>query len=133
MRNIALLGMILASLVSCVSNEKVNEYNSKAVAVNREFFIAENMIGQITEEEVALKGGETLCYVIKTNSQASEHKMGPWCPRHIEDGKEKAGIWFENGKVYDVSGHFIAELDEFYKDVKWKLYRDDGSIRVTDT
>ncbi|MBU2938267.1 YHYH protein [Lacinutrix sp. C3R15] len=59
--------------------------------------------------------------------------MGPWCPRHIEDGKEKAGIWFKDGKVYDVSGHFIASLDEFYSDNKWKLYNEDGSIRVTDT
>ncbi len=59
--------------------------------------------------------------------------MGPWCPRHIEDGMEKAGIWFDDGKVYDVSGHFIAHLDKFYSDEKWKLYRKDGTIKVTDS
>ena len=82
---------------------------------------------------VELSGVETLCYIIKTNSQATEHQMGPWCPRHIEDGMEKAGIWFKDDKVYDVSGHFIANLDEFYSDNKWKLYREDGTIKVTDT
>ena len=45
----------------------------------------------------------------------------------------KAGIWFKDDKVYDVSGHFIAELDEFYSDDKWKLHREDGSVKVTDS
>ena len=48
--------------------------------------------------------------------------MGPWCPRHIKDVKENAGIWFKNDSVYDVSGHFIAQLDEFNTDERWKLY-----------
>ncbi|WP_299683622.1 YHYH protein [uncultured Dokdonia sp.] len=105
----------------------------KVVDVNTDFFISENIIGGIQKQMVELNGIETLCYVIKTNSQATEHQMGPWCPRHIEDGMEKAGIWFKDDKVYDVSGHFIANLDEFYSDDKWKLYREDGTVKVTDT
>ena len=105
----------------------------KVLPVNTDYFITENIIGGIQEETVDLNGIKTLCYVIKTNSQATEHQMGPWCPRHIDDGMEKAGIWFEDGKVYDVSGHFIANLDTFYSDDKWKLYREDGTIRVTET
>ncbi len=105
----------------------------KANPVNTDYFITENIIGGIQEQIVELNGIEILCYVIKTNSQATEHQMGPWCPRHIEDGMEKAGIWFKDDKVYDVSGHFIANLDEFYSDDKWKLYREDGTIKVTDT
>lgn len=105
----------------------------KAVPVNTDYFISENIIGEIQKEMIDLNGIKTLCYIIKTNSQATEHQMGPWCPRHIEDGMEKAGIWFKDGKVYDVSGHFIANLNEFYSDDKWKLYREDGTIRVTDT
>ncbi len=101
--------------------------------VNTDYFISENIIGGIQKQMVDLNGIETLCYIIKTNSQATEHQMGPWCPRHIEDGMEKAGIWFKDDKVYDVSGHFIANLDEFYRDNKWKLYREDGTIKVTDT
>ncbi|MGJ8593556.1 MAG: YHYH protein [Aquaticitalea sp.] len=105
----------------------------KVVSVNKDHFISKNIIDGIQQQLFELNGVETMCYVIKTNSQATEHQMGPWCPRHIEDGMEKAGIWFKDDKVYDVSGHFIANLDEFYSDDKWKLYRDDGSVRVTDT
>ncbi|MCK0148176.1 YHYH protein [Arenibacter sp. F26102] len=112
-----------------------NQINTEAkvVPVNTDYFISENIIGGIQKQTIELNGVETLCYVIKTNSQATEHQMGPWCPRHIEDGMEKAGIWFRDGEVYDVSGHFIANLDEFYSDDKWKLYREDGTIKVTDT
>jgi hypothetical protein len=71
--------------------------------------------------------------VITTASQPQEHTMGPWCPTHIEDGKDKGGIWFKDGKVYDVDGHFIANLKEFYSDEEWALFREDGSIKVTKT
>ncbi|WP_235989359.1 YHYH protein [Psychroserpens algicola] len=140
-----LVAIVAISLIisSCKSNQKTDNQTTqntdnkelaiKIKPVNTDYFITENIIGEISEEKVDLRGIETLCYVIKTNSQASEHQMGPWCPRHIDDGIEKAGIWFDNGKVYDVSGHFIANLDEFYDDDKWKLYKDDGSIKVTDT
>lgn len=112
-----------------------NEIDSsvKGIPVNTGYLIAENIIDEIQEELIKLNGVETLCYVIKTNSRATEHQMGPWCPRHIDDGMEKAGIWFKDDKVYDVSGHFIAHLDEFYSDDKWKLYREDGTVKVTDT
>lgn len=105
----------------------------KTKSININYFIKENIIGEITQEKFNLSGIETLCYVIKTHSQATEYQMGPWCPRHIEDGIEKAGIWFKNGKVFDVSGHFIAKLDVFYSDDKWKLYKDDGTVNVTET
>jgi len=114
-----------------LSNELDSSVN--VIPVNTDYFIAENIIDGIQKQKVELHGVETLCYVIKTNSRATEHQMGPWCPRHIEDGKEKAGIWFKDGKVYDVSGHFITNLDEFYSDEKWKLYREDGTIKVTET
>lgn len=105
----------------------------KTIAVNKDYFILENIIGAIEKKNINLNGIETLCYVFKTHSQATEHQMGPWCPTHIDDGMEKAGIWFKDDKVYDVSGHFIANLDNFYSDDKWKVYRDDGSVRVTNT
>lgn len=103
------------------------------VEVTKDYFISENIIGEITKKTVELSGIETLCYVISTHSQATEHQMGPWCPTSVEDGADQAGIWFQDGNVYDVSGHFIAELDEFYADEKWKLYNEDGSIKVTNT
>ena len=130
--------MLLACLallcIACNFNDNANHSESiKVIPVNPEHFIAENLIEEIQQKTVKLNGVETLCYVIKSNSQASEHQMGPWCPKHLEDEKDKGGIWFRDGKVYDVSGHFIAELAEFYKDDQWKLYRDDGSIKVTNT
>lgn len=117
--------------IADLSNEI--ETSAKVVPVNTDYFITENIIGEIQEKTVELNGIETLCYIIKTHSQATEHQMGPWCPRHISDGMEKAGIWFKDDKVYDVSGHFIANLDEFYSDDKWLLYREDGTINVTET
>lgn len=117
--------------IADLSNEI--ETSAKVVPVNTDYFITENIIGEIQEKIVELNGIETLCYIIKTHSQATEHQMGPWCPRHINDGMEKAGIWFKDDKVYDVSGHFIANLDEFYSDDKWLLYREDGTIKVTET
>lgn len=149
MKNISLLFVILTLFYSVIPGEKTYEKQltgedkkessenktieneSNEHSVNKDYFIAENIIGEITQETVDLNGVETLCYIIKTHSQATEHQMGPWCPRTIEDGKENGGIWFKDGKVYDVSGHFIAELDEFYNDDKWKLYREDGSVKVT--
>lgn len=137
MKKTALLLLVIGFMISCKSNQKNNDQNntnpdtSKSVQVNKDFFITENFIDEISQETVTIRGVETLCYVLKSHAQASEHQMGPWCPRHIEDGKEKAGIWFKDGKVYDVSGHFIAKLDEFYDDDKWELYREDRSIKVT--
>lgn len=118
-------------LASCKSDK--NTESVKVVSVNPDYFIADNIIGKISQETVKLNGTPTLCYVFKTNSRPSEHQMGPWCPRHIDDAKDKGGIWFEDGNVYDVDGHFIAEIATFYNDDQWKLFREDGSVKYTQT
>ena len=126
--------MATVFFTACDSNKQTNNSEGlKVIPVNPAYFISENLLEEIEQRKVKIDGVETLCYVIKSNGQASEHPMGPWCPRHLEDQKDKGGIWFKHGKVYDVSGHFIAELAEFYDDDEWKLYREDGSIRVTET
>ncbi len=136
---IILLALLVSACKVGSQNNKEHSYEAdinidmKSVSVNRDYFISENFVEGIRQEEIDLRGVKTLCYVIKTNSQASEHQMGPWCPQYLNDGDEKGGIWFQDGKVYDVSGHFIAGLDEFYKDDRWKLYREDGTIKVTNT
>ena len=131
---LAVLLPITVLLISCKSKEQSKQETVvKVLPVNKELFIQDNLLEEIVEKIVQLEDVEMVCYVIKTKSQPSEHNMGPWCPDHIEDGKEKAGIWFDDGKVYDVDGHFIAELAEFYKDEEWKLFREDGSIKVTRT
>ncbi|MBK1855174.1 YHYH protein [Verrucomicrobiaceae bacterium 5K15] len=103
-------------------------------AVDPSLFIKENLVEEIkTEERELSDGSKALCYVIKTKTQPSEHSMGPWSPKTITDGKEKGGIWFKDGKVYDVTGPFLANLAKFYEDPEWKVYNDDGTIKTTDT
>ena len=106
----------------------------KVTPVDSSLFIKENLLEEIVTEDCELSDGtKTKCYKITVKGKPGEHKMGPWCPDRIDDGKEKGGIWFKDGKVYDVDGKFIANLDEFYSDPKWKLYREDGTVKVTKT
>ncbi|MDF1660695.1 MAG: YHYH protein [Planctomycetota bacterium] len=102
--------------------------------VNPAYFIAENLVKPIQKELRRLPDGtETLCYVITLKAVPSEHKAGPWAPRHVTDGKDKGGIWIKDGHAYDVDGEFVAHIGELYKDREWNLVREDGSIKVTDT
>lgn len=113
---------------------KIDTAGRPIVSVDPTLFVTENLMKAISKEKALLSDGtEAICYRITIRSEPNEHQMGPWCPRHSEDNKEKGGIWFENGHVYDVDGHFLAHLDEFYADPKWELYRKDGSIKVTET
>ncbi|WP_117885505.1 YHYH protein [Aureibaculum luteum] len=126
------VAILLIITYSCnLKSNGVDASQVKVVDVNPDYFIKDALIVDIVKKEVDLKGGKTLCYVIKTHSQPTEHNMGPWCPRHISDGKEKGGLWFREGKVYDVDGHFIADLDKFYNDDRWNLFRENDSIKVT--
>jgi YHYH protein len=80
------------------------------------------------------KGTQTRCISITINPTQATHTLGPWCPRHISDGADKAGIWIDNDKVYDADGAFIASLADFYRDSKWQLFDPDtGVIKVTDS
>lgn len=98
------------------------------------YFIPEALVGEVAKEErILADGSKALCYVIQTRSKPHEHEMGPWAPQTITDGKESGGIWFHDGQVYDVDGAFITNMAAFYNDPAWKLYRDDGSVRVTET
>ncbi|MGJ8632809.1 MAG: YHYH protein, partial [Luteolibacter sp.] len=94
--------------------------------------IKENLIAEIRQEERELTNGQkAMCYIIKTKSVPHEHGMGPWAPKKLTDGKDKGGIWFKDGQLYDVDGPFIKGLAELYNDPQWKLYNDDGTIKVT--
>ncbi|MEM5564456.1 YHYH protein [Psychroserpens sp. AS72] len=116
------------------SNNNVQKDFEITVNVDPSLFIKESMLEDITKEELTLPNGtKALCYIITTASRPFEHSMGPWCPTHIEDGKDLGGIWFNDGKVYDVDGHFIANLKEFYSDDEWALFREDGTVKVTKT
>lgn len=122
------------SRVSAETRADVEHANGHAVAVDPSLFMKDALLGPVVQEERTLSGGsKALCYVFKTRSRPQEHAMGPWAPRHINDGKDAGGIWLHAGAVYDVDGAFVKNLATFYGDPAWKAYRDDGSIRVTDT
>ena len=113
--------VFLVILTNCAEENK--QLTETILPVNADYFIKENLVQQIEQVAHELSGGtKATCYKIVVKSEASEHPMGPWCPKHINDSKEKGGIWFENGKVYDVDGHFISNIGAFYADSKWKLY-----------
>ncbi|MDF1815536.1 MAG: YHYH protein, partial [Verrucomicrobiales bacterium] len=97
-------------------------------------FIEENLAGKITIETRALADGTKVpCYIIQTKSIPHEHIMGPWSPETITDGKDKGGKWFHGGKLHDVDGPFVKNIGQLYNDEKWKLYNEDGTVRVTKT
>ncbi|PWJ57843.1 YHYH protein [Dyadobacter jejuensis] len=130
-----LSALMMVSTLMCSST---NNYNSDSedqiIPVNPEYFIEEGLLEPITKVEYQLSDGTTaLCYKIVTNSTPTDHQMGPWCPTHLDDGADKGGIWMEGGKIYDVDGAFIKNLSTFYKDAKWKLYQEDGTINITDS
>ncbi len=132
---VIIAGIVLAGILlgACGWTNTVNK-DVKTISVDPSHFIKKSLLKEIVKEECELSNGtKTECYKITVKAEAQEHKMGPWCPDNIKDGKEKGGIWFRDGKVYDVDGKFIANLDEFYNDPKWKMYRENGSINVTKT
>ncbi|WP_447526533.1 YHYH protein [Parasphingorhabdus sp. NYA22] len=96
-------------------------------------FIAAGLATTITTEACTLSGGTyTTCYRITTVGAPSDHGVGTFCPRNINDGG--AGMWFESGTAYDLTGAFIRNLATFYNNSNWKLYDDaTGDIFVTDT
>lgn len=79
-------------------------------------------------------GSESKCYSFTINAQPAGFDIGPWCPRSINDGPDKGGIWIKDGEVVDVDGTFIQSLREIYNDENWQLYNEQtGKVRVTDT
>ena len=124
---------LLISLDACFFTNE-NAPAEYTLAVNPDLFIAEGLATPITKVPCTLSDGtKTDCFEIVTKSIATEHQMGPWCPRHITDGPEAGGVWFGNGKLNDVDGAFIKNLATFYDDEEWKVYNEDGSIRYTAT
>lgn len=108
--------------------------HTQVQSVNPAYFMEDALAAPIVKEERILSDGTTaLCYVIRTYSEPHEHEMGPWAPTHIDDDAGKGGIWLQDGEVHNVDGPFVRDIAEFYDDPDWKLYREDGSIRVTDT
>ncbi|MGD1864988.1 MAG: YHYH protein [Phormidesmis sp.] len=103
-----------------------------AMDIDPTLFLEAGLASDITQEPCTLSGGtETTCYRFTVASIPVDHEAGPWCPETIADSAEAGGIWPEDGQMNDVDGAFVENLDTFYSDDGWKLYEEDGSIRVT--
>jgi hypothetical protein len=125
---------LLATSCSSPTTSSPTSSNPSSIPVNPIYFIKENLAKEITKQDCILSdGSKSSCYLITVKPAPQEHKMGPWCPTNVKDSKDKGGIWFKDGNVYDVDGSFIAKLSNFYSDPKWKLVNGDGSIKVTKT
>jgi hypothetical protein len=98
-------------------------------------FDADGLVAPIADEACTLSSGvETTCWRVELKGAPSDHEVGPFCPRHIDDDATSAGIWIESGEVYDVDGAFIAGLADFYDDPEWQLYDEvTGLVNVTDS
>ncbi len=99
------------------------------------WFDGEGLVAPITEEPCTLSSGTaTTCLKVQLRGAPSDHPVGPFCPRTIEDTADAAGIWLESGTVYDVDGAFVVGLPALYGDPAWQLYDPaTGRVRVTDT
>ena len=129
-------GTLFSNPKEVMKADKVSttEVGKKVVPVDISHFIKGAFDGEVVKEERKLSDGSlAMCYVIKTYSLPQEHKMGPWAPKTINDGNEAGGIWLHEGKVHDVDGAFIKNIATFYNDPEWKLYNDDGTVRITET
>ncbi|WP_371397023.1 YHYH protein [Fretibacter rubidus] len=95
----------------------------------------ETFIGSPSIVNCTLSGGaQTQCLSVTLQPQPASMTIGPWCPRSIDDGADMAGLWLDEGKVYDVDGEFIQNLSTFYSDDKWQLFDPKtGKVNVTDT
>ncbi|MGJ8690418.1 MAG: YHYH protein [Gammaproteobacteria bacterium] len=78
-------------------------------------------------------GSESLCRSITIAGYPLNHDIGPFCPPTITSGEQEGGIWFDGNAVYDMDGPFISGLSTLYEDDNWRLYNEDGSVRITDT
>lgn len=79
------------------------------------------------------EGTQTQCLSLTLKPEPAAFEIGPWCPRNISDGPDMAGIWLDDGKVYDADGSFIQNLPDFYGDDVWQMFDPEtGKINVTD-
>ncbi|WP_372841613.1 YHYH protein [Phaeovulum sp.] len=100
-----------------------------------EFFEPAQLVAGPDIVPCTLSGGtETSCFSITVRQSPQSYTPGPWCPTHITDGPEAAGIWFLDGKTVHADGDFITSLADIYGDTNWKLYDPEtGNVRFTGT
>lgn len=132
--------LALLTLVAGTVGAAAHEHNGRtnhAVALERikSWFEADAILSGPVLVDCTLSGGsKAKCFSITLKLEPSGIKTGPWCPRHVSDGPDKAGIWLNGGEVHDADGAFVKNLSEFYADPGWQMFDPTtGKVRVTDT
>lgn len=117
-----------------VTSESDSSEAEVKTGLNSSLFFDGALSEDITVQDCTLSDGtETTCYVATVVGFPVNHDIGPFCPETTATEEEDAGIWFDGNGVYDADGEFILGLADLYNDSNWKLYEDDGSVRITDT
>lgn len=101
----------------------------------KDLFSSAQLVSDPIEVDCTLSGGaETTCIQITVVPAPTTYEAGPWCPTHVDDGPEDAGIWFYDGEVVDADGAFFDKLSLLYADENWQIVnRDTGDVRYTAT
>ena len=134
---------LLVALVGCNNDQSESVDSSRSLADANDhnfnelvsYFDVESLVGEPKTVACTLsEGTKTQCLSVTLTPKPASFEIGPWCPRNIADGNEAAGIWLDDGKVYDADGVFIQNLAEFYGDDAWQMFDPEtGAINVTDT
>jgi hypothetical protein len=125
--------LVIMLIISCNTSKNQAKNSADSYGMMQNSFVKNDNINFEIIDCTLSNGDKSKCLKITTKGTPAEHQLGPWCPDNITDDASKGGIWFLNGKTYDVDGEFIKNLPELYSDKNWKLYEDDGTIRKTHT
>ena len=99
-----------------------------------EHFSSGALIGDVATEDCTLSGGTaSTCARVTIAGYPTSYDVGPFCPATITTPAQDAGIWFDGAGLYDLDGEFVKNLAQFYDDPGWKLYDDNGDVKVTRT
>jgi hypothetical protein len=128
-----LLALTLVTLVACDSEHEHEHEHEVVYGVDHSLFMDGAVVTSSIEDCVLSDGTKSTCYSITVAGYPVNHNVGPFCPQTTSSTAAEAGLWFDGDAVYDVDGTFILGLANLYDDENWKLYNDDGTVRITDT
>jgi len=97
-------------------------------------FAEKALTTELQEGDCTLSNGDdSKCLNVAINTVPQTRTPGPFCPETITAGSDESGVWLDGENFYEADGAFIASLAEIYDDPNWKLYNDDGRVKITQT
>ena len=133
-RVILSITILLAVCVVFLALSTSSAESNPEAGLDTSLFMENALAQDISIEDCTLSDGtETTCYSITVTGTPANHDVGPFCPTTTSATADEVGIWLDGDAQYDIDGEFILNLAEIYEDSNWKLYNDDGTVRVTET